>query len=41
MKNASAIFMSCTEATTCLLQIVTLRSFEEKMGDQRGTKVEP
>ena len=28
-----------TEAITCLLQIVTLRGCEERVGDQRGTKV--
>ena len=33
--------MSRTEAITCLPQIVTLRSCEERMGDQRGTKVAP
>ena len=41
MKTASAIFMSCTEAITCLPQIVTLSGCEERMGDQRGTKVAP
>ena len=41
MRSASAIFMSRTEAITCLLQIVTLRSCEERMGDHRGTKVMP
>ena len=41
MRSASAIFMSCTEAITCLLQIPTLRSCEERMGDQRGAKVAP
>ena len=40
MRSASAIFMPCTEAVTCLLQIVTLCGCEEKMGDQRGTKVD-
>ena len=30
-----------TEATTCLLQIVTLRGCEERVGDQRDTKVAP
>jgi len=30
--------MSRTEAITCLPQIVTLRSCEERMGDQRGYK---
>ena len=38
MRSAPAIFMSCTEAITCLPQIVTLRGCEEKMGDQRDTK---
>ena len=33
--------MSCTEAIMCVPQIVTLRSCEEKMGDQRDTKVAP
>jgi len=33
--------MSRTEAITCLPQIVTLRGCEERMGDQRGTKVAP
>ena len=32
MRNASAIFMSGTEAITCLLQILTLRSYEERVG---------
>ena len=41
MRSASAIFMSRTEAIMCLPQIVTLRGFEEKMGDQKGTKVSP
>ena len=41
MRSASAIFMSLTEAITCLPQIVTLCSCEERMGDQRGTKVAP
>ena len=41
MRSASAIFMSRTEAITCLPQIVTLRGCEERMGDQRGTKVAP
>ena len=39
MKISSAIFMSCTEAITYLPQIVTLCGCEERMGDQRGTKV--
>jgi len=39
MRSASAIFMSRTEVIMCLLQIVTLRGCEERMGDQRGTKV--
>ena len=30
--------MSCTEATTCLPQIVTLRGFEEKYGGSKGYK---
>jgi len=37
MRSASAIFMSHTEAITCLPQIVTLHGCEERMGDQRGT----
>ena len=41
MRSASAIFMSRTEAITCLPQIITLRGCEERMGDQRGTKVAP
>ena len=41
MRNAFAIFISHTEAITCLPQIVTLRSCEERMGDQSGTKVSP
>jgi len=41
MRSASAIFMSRTEAITCLPQIVTLRGCEERMGAQRGTKVAP
>jgi len=39
MKSSSVIFMFYTEAIKCLLQIVTLCSCEERMGDQRGTKV--
>ena len=38
MRSASVIFMSRTEAITCLLQIVTLHGCEERMGDQ-GDKV--
>ena len=41
VKSASVICISCTEAITCLLQIITLRGCEERMGDQRGTKVAP
>jgi len=41
MRSASAIFMSCTEAITCLPQIVTVRGCEETMGVQGGTKVAP
>jgi len=41
MRSASVIFMSQTEAITCLPQIVTLCGCEERMGDQRGTKVAP
>ena len=41
MRSASAIFMSRTEAITCLPQVITLRGYEERMGDQRGTKVAP
>jgi len=41
MRSASAIFMSRTEATTCLPQIITLCGCEERMGAQRGTKVAP
>ena len=33
--------MSRTEAITCLPQIINLRSCEERMGDQSGTKVVP
>jgi len=36
MRSASTIFMSCTEA---IPQIITLQGCEEKLGDQRGTKV--
>ena len=39
MRSASAICMSHTEAIMCLPQIVTLHGCEERMGDQRGTKV--
>ena len=38
MRSASVIFMFRTEAIMCLLQIVTLRGCEQRMGDQRGTK---
>ena len=45
MRSASAIFMSCTEAITCLLQIVTLRGFVKKEWEldhfERGTKLTP
>jgi len=41
MRSASAIFMSHTEAITCLLQIVTLHGCEERMRAQRDTKVAP
>jgi len=41
MKSASSIFMSSTEVITCLPQIITLCGCEERMGDQRGTKVAP
>ena len=41
MRSASAIFVSHTEAIMCLPQIVTLRGCEERMGDQRSTKVAP
>jgi len=41
MRSASVIFMSRTEAIMCLPQIVTLHSCEERMGDQKGTKVAP
>ena len=41
MRSASVAFMSHTEAIMCLPQIVTLRSCEERMEDQRGTKVAP
>ena len=37
MRSALAIFMSHTEAITCLPQIVTSHSCKERMGDQRGT----
>ena len=36
---ASWCFMSPTEAITYIPQIVTLRGFKQRMGDQRGTKV--
>ena len=39
MRSATAICMSHTEAIMCPPQIVTLRGCEERMGDQRGTKV--
>jgi len=39
MRSASVIFMSRTEAIMCLQQIITLQGCEERMGDQRGTKV--
>jgi len=38
MKNATAIFMSHTEAITCLPQIITLRGCEEKNGRSKGYK---
>ena len=38
MRSVSAIFMSHSEAITCLPQIVTLRGCEERMGPQRGYK---
>jgi len=41
MRGTSAIFVSRTEAITCLLQIITLRGCEERMGDQWSTKVAP
>ena len=41
MRSASAIIMSCTEAITCLPQIITLGGCEERMGDGRDTKVAP
>ena len=41
MRSASVIFMSPTEAITCLPQIFALPSCEERIGDQRGTKVAP
>ena len=41
MRNASEIFMSHTEAITCLPHIVTLCGCEERMGNQRGTNVAP
>ena len=41
MRSASVIFMSHTETITCLPKIVTLRGCEERMGDQRSTKVAP
>ena len=34
MRSVSVIFMSRIEAIMCLLQIVTIRSCEERMGDQ-------
>ena len=39
MRSASAILMSPTEAIMCQPQIVILHSCEERMGDERGTKV--
>ena len=39
MRGASAIFMPHTEAIACLTQIVTLHTCEERMGDQRDTKI--
>ena len=39
MRSTSVIFMSHTEAITFLPQTVTLGGCEERMGDQRGTKV--
>jgi len=41
IRSTSAIFMSHTEAITCLPKIVTLRDCKERMGAQRGTKVAP
>ena len=41
MRSDLVIFMSHTEAIKCLPQIVILRGCEERMGDQRGTKVAP
>jgi len=38
MKSASAIFMSHTEAITCLPQIITFRGCEERMGGTKGYK---
>ena len=34
----ACIFMSRTEAITCLLQIVTLSGYEEKYGRSKGYK---
>ena len=39
MRSASLMYMSLTEAITCLPQIITLHGYEERMGEQRGTKV--
>ena len=33
--------MSRTETITCLLKILTFHGCEERMGDQKGTKVAP
>jgi len=37
-RSTSSIFMSCTEAIPCLLQIITLRGCKEKDGRSRGYK---
>jgi len=37
MRSASVIFMSRTEAITCLLQTVTLRGCEERIGYKGST----
>ena len=41
MRSALAILISHTEAIMCLPKIVTLHGCEERMGNQRGTKVAP
>jgi len=38
MRSTTAIYMSLTEVITCLLQIITLRHCEERIGGTRGYK---